>query len=188
MRKLVVFNSVSLDGYFVDMNGDMSWAKNDTPDAEWDAFVAGNASGGGMLLFGRVTYQLMASFWPTSFAIEHMPVVAEGMNNMPKIVFSRTLDRAAWDNTRLVKDHMAAEVRGMKSEPGPGMAILGSGSIVAQLAQERLIDEYQVVVVPIVLGAGKTMFEGVKQKLPLKLTKARAFGNGNVLLCYEPMP
>src|SRR6266536_5381369 len=96
MRKLVVFNHVTVDGYFVDKNGDMSWAKADHQDAEWSAFVAGNASGGGVLVFGRVTYELMAGFWPTPFAIESMPVVAAGMNNMPKVVFSRTLDHASW--------------------------------------------------------------------------------------------
>jgi dihydrofolate reductase len=86
MRKLVVFNHVSLDGYFTDENGDMSFARQDNPEAEWDAFVAGNASGGGMLLFGRITYELMASSWPTPFAAKHMPVVAERMNNLPKVV------------------------------------------------------------------------------------------------------
>jgi dihydrofolate reductase len=187
MRKLVVFNHVSLDGYFVDANGDMSWAKADHQDAEWNAFVAGNASGGGVLVFGRITYELMAGFWPTPFAIESMPAVAEGMNKMPKVVFSRTMDQASWNNTTLVKGDLAAEMRKLKQAPGEGMAILGSGSIVAQLAQEGLIDEYQIVVNPVVLGAGRTMFEGVKEKLSLKLTKTRAFGNGNVLLCYEPM-
>jgi dihydrofolate reductase len=187
MRKLIVFNHVSLDGYFVDKNGDMSWAKADHEDAEWNAFVAENASGEGVLVFGRVTYELMASFWPTPFAIETMPVVAEGMNSMPKVVFSRTLDQASWNNTTLVKGDLATEIRKMKQAPGPGMAILGSGSIVSQLAQESLIDEFQVVVNPIVLGKGRTMFEGVKEHLPLKLTKTRAFGNGNVLLVYEPM-
>jgi dihydrofolate reductase len=187
MRKLLVFNHVSLDGYFVDVNGDMSWAKADHQDAEWNAFVAENASGGGILVFGRVTYELMAGFWPTPFAIENMPVVAEGMNNMPKVVFSRTLDHVSWNNTTLVKGDLAAEIRRMKQEPGEGMAILGSGSIVSQLAQEGLIDEYQIVVNPVVLGAGRTMFDGVKEKLSLKLTKTRAFGNGNVLLRYEPM-
>ena len=187
MRKLLVFNHVSLDGYFVDKNGDMSWAKADHQDAEWNAFVAENASGEGVLLFGRITYELMAGFWPTPFAIENMPVVAEGMNSMPKVVFSRTLDQASWNNTTLVKGDLAAEIRKMKQEPGEGMAILGSGSIVSQLAQEGLIDEYQIVVNPVVLGAGRTMFDGVKEKLSLKLTKTRAFGNGNVLLCYEPM-
>jgi dihydrofolate reductase len=185
MRKLLVFNHVTLDGYFVDLKGDMSWAHKDDP--EWNAFVAENAGGGGQLIFGRVTYDLMAGFWPTPFAIESMPVVAAGMNNMPKVVFSRTMDQAAWNNTRLVKGDLAAEIRKLKQEPGEGLVILGSGSLVAQLAQEGLIDEYQFVVNPVVLGAGKTMFEGVKEKLNLKLTRTRAFGNGNVLLCYEPM-
>jgi dihydrofolate reductase len=106
---------------------------------------------------------------------------------MPKVVFSRTLDHASWNNTTLLKGDPAAEMRKMKQETGEGLAILGSGSIVSQLAQEGLIDEYQVVVNPVVLGKGRTMFDGVKDKLSLKLTKTRAFGNGNVLLCYEPM-
>ncbi|HXG65337.1 MAG TPA: dihydrofolate reductase family protein [Blastocatellia bacterium] len=187
MRKLVVFNHVTLDGYFVDKNGDMSWAKADHQDAEWNAFVAENASGGGVLVFGRITYDLMAGFWPTPFAMETMPVVAERMNNLPKVVFSKTLDKASWNNTKLVKGDPAAEIRKIKQELGEGMVILGSGSIVSQLAQEGLIDEYQIVVNPVVLGKGRTMFDGVKEKLTLKLTKTRAFGNGNVLLCYEPV-
>ena len=83
---------------------------------------------------------------------------------------------------------IASEIRQMKTEPGEGMAILGSGSIVSQLALEGLIDEYQVVVNPVVLGAGRTMFNGIKEKLNLKLTRTRAFGNGKVFLCYEPAP
>ena len=185
MRKLVVFNHVTLDGFFAGINGDMSWAHKD--DAEWNAFAAENASGGGQLIFGRITYELMAGFWPTPYAIENIPVVAERMNNLPKVVFSRTLDQTSWNNTKLVKGDIAAEIRKMKKEPGEGMAILGSGSVVSQLAQEGLIDEYQIVVNPVVLGKGRTMFDGIKGKLTLKLTKTRAFGNGNVLLCYEPM-
>jgi dihydrofolate reductase len=178
---------VSLDGYFTDANGNMSFAHKDNQDAEWDAFVAGNASGGGMLLFGRITYELMARFWPTPFAAENMPIVAERMNNLPKVVFSRTLDKASWNNTKLVKGDMTGEIRKMKQEPGEDMAILGSGSIVSQLAQHGLIDEYQIVVNPVALGRGRTMFDGIKEKVPLQLTKTRTFGNGNVLLCYEPM-
>jgi dihydrofolate reductase len=185
MRKLVVFNHVTLDGYFVDMNGDMSWAHKN--DAEWKAFAEGNAKGDGPLLFGRITYELMASYWPTPLASKNDPVLAERMNNLPKVVFSRTLDKASWNNTKLVKGDMAAEIRKMKKEPGEGMAILGSGSIVSQLAQEGLIDEYQIVVNPIVLGKGRTLFDGLRKKLTLKLTKTRAFGNGNVFLRYEPL-
>jgi dihydrofolate reductase len=186
MRKLIVFNHVSLDGYFVDMNGDMSWAHSSHEDEEWNAFVADNANGGGTLVFGRVTYDLMAGFWPTPVALQSLPALAERMNNLPKIVFSRTMDKASWNNTKLVKGDIAAEIARMKQETGEGMAILGSGSIVSQLAHEGLIDEYQIVVNPIVLGKGRTMFYGVKDRLNLKPTKTRAFGNGNVLLCYEP--
>lgn len=185
MRRLIVFNQVSLDGYFAGTNGDISWAHKDATDAEWNAFVADNAGGGGLLVFGRVTYEMMAAYWPTPLASKNDPVVAERINKLPKIVFSRTLDRASWSNTTLVKGDIAAEIRKLKQQPGPGMAILGSGSIVSQLAQEGVIDEYQVVVNPVVLGKGRTMFDGIPQRLTLKLTKTRTFANGNVLLCYE---
>jgi dihydrofolate reductase len=186
MRKLVVFNHISLDGYFVDGAGTMRWAKGGNQDAEWNAFVAENSGSGGTLLFGRITYDLMNSYWPTPLALQHDAVVAERMNHLPKVVFSRKLDKATWNNTRLLKGDLATEVRKLKNEPGPGIAILGSGSIVAQLAPLGLVDEYQVVVNPSVLGQGRTMFEGVKDKLSLRPTKTRTFANGNVYLCYEP--
>jgi dihydrofolate reductase len=176
---------VTLDGYIADINGDMSWAHKQ--DAEWNTFVQENASGGGELLFGRITYELMTSYWPTPYAMKNDPIVAERMNNLPKVVFSRTLEKASWNNTKLVKGDMAAEIRKMKKKPGENMVVFGSGSVVSQLAQEGLIDEYQIVVNPVALGKGRTMFEGIKEKLTLKLTKTRTFGNGNVLLCYEPM-
>jgi dihydrofolate reductase len=185
MQRLISFTQVTLDGYFTGRNGDLSWAHEGQQDAEWNAFVAGNASGGGQLLFGRITYELMVSYWPTPAALERDPVVADRMNKLPKVVFSRTLDQASWDNTRLVKGDLVTEVRKMKQEPGEGMAILGSGSIVSQLAQAGLIDEYQIVVKPVVLGEGRTLFGGIKQKLTLTLAKTRAFTNGNVLLSYE---
>jgi dihydrofolate reductase len=185
MRKIIVFNNISLDGYFTDQNNDMNWAHRDDP--EFNAFTAENASGEGMLLFGRKTYDLMASFWPTPQAAQMMPEVAAGMNRMPKVVFSRAMDKATWNNTTLVKSDPAGAVRKMKNEPGPDMVIFGSGSIVSLLAGHGLIDEYQFVVVPIVLGAGRTMFEGLKNRVNLKLTKTRIFGNGNVFLCYEPV-
>jgi len=187
-RRLIVFNQVSLDGYFVDRNGDMSWAHKPAGDAEWDAFVAGNATGGGELLFGRVTYEMMAAFWPSAQAIARLPVVADGMNRAPKVVFSRTLDRVAWNNTRLVKAGLAVEIRRMKHEPGPSMVILGSGTLVSQLAQEGLIDEFQIVVVPVALGSGRTLFDGITTTLSFTLTNTRRFRNGNVLLYYAPTP
>lgn len=185
MQKLIVFNHVSLDGYFTDARGDMSFAYNESPDTEWDAFVAGNAGGGGTLVFGRVTYEFMAGFWPTPAAAESMPEVARQMNALPKVVFSRTMEQATWNNTRLVKSDLAGEIRKLKDETGGGMVILGSGSIVSQLTREGLIDEYQIIVDPVVLGAGRTLFEDIQEKLPLKLKQSRTFNNGNVLLLYE---
>ena len=185
MPKLGVFNAVSMDGYFSDVKGDMSWAHSGKPDPEWEAFTSGNAQGGGRLLFGRITYELMTQYWPTPLAMQQNPAVAEHMNNLSKVVFSRTLDNASWKNTRLVKDGLIEEVSKMKREPGEDMVILGSGSIVSQLAEAGLIDEYQLVVVPLILGKGKTMFAGVKEKLNLKLTQSRSFANGNVVLSYK---
>jgi dihydrofolate reductase len=187
MGKLLVFNMLSLDGYFVDMKGDMSWAHADRNDEEWNNFVSGNARSGGTLVFGRITYELMASWWPTKAAAEMDPVVAERMNALPKLVFSRTMDKAEWSNTRLVREGLGREIRKQKAE-GVDMAVMGSGSLVAQLAEESLVDEYQFVMIPIVLGSGRTLFGGLTKRMSLKLVNSRTFRNGNVLVCYEPKP
>ena len=186
MRRLIAFNHITLDGYFVGANGDFSWAHHGDEDSEYSAFVAQNTSADGQLLFGRVTYELMAGYWPTPLADQHDPAVAQGMNRMSKIVFSRTLKQASWNNTKLVKGDLVSEIRKMKNESGPGMAILGSGSIIQQLALADVIDEYQMIVDPVALGKGRTMFDGISETLNLRLTKTRTFGNGKVYLCYEP--
>jgi dihydrofolate reductase len=184
MRKILVFNMVSLDGCFTDAGGDMSWAHRHDP--EWLAFVGENASQDAVLLFGRVTYDMMASYWPTPQALAANRTVAERMNGLQKVVFSRTLDAAAWQNTTLVKGDIVKAVEKLKASDGPNMVIMGSGSIVAQLSEARLIDEYEVVVVPVALGAGRSMFDGMKERLSLRLTRSRAFANGNVVLWYQP--
>ena len=185
MRKLTVFNHVSLDGYIQDASGDMSWAHAGA-DAEWDAFVESNARGGGVLVFGRVTYELMARYWPTEMAKQNDPVVAERMNAAEKIVFSRKMKAATWANTRLIADDPVTAVHRLKEEDGDDMAMFGSGSIVAQLAPAGLVDTYQIVVNPLILGGGRTMFEGVPGPIRLRRTQTRTFGNGNVVLWYAP--
>jgi len=186
MRKLISFTMTSLDGYFTDKNGDMRWAKERPDDGEWSAFSEENAKGGGVLVFGRVTYDQMASFWPTTMAAQMMPVVAERMNHLPKIVISRTIKEAAWNNTTVLSGDLVSEIRRLKAEEGPDMAILGSGSIVAQLASAGLIDTFQVAIFPLALGAGRTIFDDVPEKIQLKLVNSRTFANGNVVLNYEP--
>jgi dihydrofolate reductase len=183
MRRLSVFNLVTLDGYFAGRDGDISWHN---VDPEFNEYALEKSTSGNTLLFGRVTYQLMASYWPTPEAIKNDPLVAKGINSAQKVVFSRTIDRADWNNTRVVKDDLLGEVRRMKQESGKDLTILGSGSLVSQLAQVGLIDEYQILLNPVVIGAGKTMFEGVTDKLSFKLTDTRTFGNGNVLIRYAP--
>ena len=164
----------------------MSWAHVRENDPEWDAFVSGNARGGGLLVFGRITYEMMASYWPSPMAAQNDPIVAERMNNLPKLVFSRSLGKTEWRNARLAKDGLVEEIRRRKAQGKEDMAIMGSGSLVAQLTQEGLIDEFQIAIVPVILGEGRTMFEGVTAKPRLKLLSSRSFDNGNVFLRYAP--
>jgi dihydrofolate reductase len=173
---------VTLEGYFTSSSGELSWAHKDPNDAEWNTFIRGNASSNAALLFGRVTYQLMASYWPTSFAKQRDPIVAERMNSAKKIVFSRTLSEVAWSNTTLMKDRLAEEVRKIKQ--AEDTAILGSGTLVKQLTEEGLIDEYHLVINPVILGQGRTLFDGLTNRPNLKLANTRTFQNGNVLLVY----
>jgi dihydrofolate reductase len=185
-RKLAVFNNVSLDGYFTDAHNDMSFFKRDAgEDREFDAFVAANASGESILVFGRVTYEMMASFWPSPAAAQMLPEVAKGMNASKKIVFSRTLSEASWNNTTLINRDAVQAMRELKEQPGPPLVILGSGSLVAQLTQAHLIDKYLIMLAPVVAGAGRTMFESVTTSPAFKLTSTRSFANGNVYLTYE---
>ncbi len=184
MRKVSVFNFVTLNGYFKGPNGDISWHKH---GAEENEYAAKMLKSGNTLLFGRVTYEMMASYWPTPIAIKNDLIVAEGMNNADKIVFSKTLKKVEWNKTKLVKDNIAEEIKKMKQMPGKDMTLLGSGSIVTQFAEQGLIDEYQIMVDPVVLGDGTPIFKNIKHTLALKLTTTRTFKSGVVLLCYQPV-
>src|SRR6266496_5967963 len=115
MRKVFLFNMVSLDGFFEGPNRDISWHN---VDEEFNEFAINQLNEVDTLLFGRVTYEGMASYWPTEFAISNDPIVAGLMNSLPKIVFSTTLDKAEWNNTRLVNDNAAEEVSKLKGRPG----------------------------------------------------------------------
>jgi dihydrofolate reductase len=184
MRKLFVFNMTSLDGYFEGPERDISWHR---VDAEFNEYAIAMLNSVDLLLFGRVTYELMARHWPTPEVMKNDPLVAERMNNLWKVVFSRTLDRVSWHNTRLVKENIEEEIIKMKKQAGKDMALLGSGGVMTEFAQRGLIDEYRIMVNPVVLGSGNPLFKDIKEKLNLELVDTRTFGNGNVLLSYRPV-
>lgn len=184
MRKVSVFNSVSMDGYYTDANNDMSWAHEGANDPELMEFTKGNAQGENALVFGRITYEMMAASWPTPEMKKKMPDVAKGMNEAPKYVFSRTLDEATWENTTLLKEDPVKAIARIKQTPGPDLTLLGSGTIVAQLAEAGLIDEVQLMIVPVVLGAGKSHFAGVTGKPWWSLSRSKAFKKGRVFVAY----
>ena len=184
MRKLTVFNFMTLNGFYKGPNEDISWHKNN--DEEKDAFASDASKSGSVLLFGRVTYQMMEKYWPTPMAKQNSPEVAEGMNESEKVVFSKTLKSTNWNNTRIVRDNLVDEVKKMKKEKGNDLTILGSGTIVTQLAENNLIDSYMFMVDPVVLGEGTPIFHGIKRQPDLKLTDTRKFKSGVVLLTYQP--
>ena len=180
MRRLIMWNMVTLDGYF---EGSKPW------DIGWHEFAWGEelerlgleqTGAAGALLFGRATYQGMAEYWPSAKG-----EVADIMNAIPKIVFSRTLQRADWNNTRLVRDDAVAEVRRLKQEAGKDLMIYGSAKLVASLTRARLIDEYRIGLHPVVLGAGMPLVQDVRELMKMKLLEARALKTGVVLLRYE---
>lgn len=184
MRKLTVFNFITLDGYFEGaVKGDISWHKH---GGEENQYAGAMLQSGSTLLFGRITYEMMASYWPTPAAIKNDPIVAPGMNNADKIVFSRTLQNPAWNNTTVVNGNIKEEVKKMKQLPGKDMTLLGSGSILTQFAEWGLIDEYQIMIDPVVLGNGTSIFKNIKHPPDLKLTASKVFSSGIVLLCYQP--
>jgi dihydrofolate reductase len=183
MRKVIFFMLTSLDGYFEGPDRDINWHK---VDEEFNEFAIQQTGEFGALLFGRVTYELMASYWPTEAAKRDDPIVAGLMNSLPKIVFSKTLQKVEWNNTRLVKDNFEEEISKLKGQPGKDIAIFGSSDLTVSLTQMGLVDEFRIMVNPVVLGDGKPLFKGIRNKLDMKLIKTRTFGNGNVLLYYAP--
>jgi dihydrofolate reductase len=181
MSKLIQWNVLSLDGYF---EGAKSW------DVEWfhsfldkdqEEFSIEQLRQAGALLFGRVTYEGMAAYWQTATG-----VVAEYMNSLPKVVFSRTLERAEWNNTRLIRDNAAEEAAKLKREMDADLFVFGSGQLCATLLEAGLFDEVRLGVAPVILGCGVTLFGRDLSRVRLKLLEARPLNSGTVILRYEP--
>ena len=184
MRKVIVSNLMTLDGFFAGPAGELDWFVWDVEMAEYMKEQLGALD---TILFGRVTYQMMADYWPTARSPEEDPAIIEAMNTLPKIVFSTTLAKTEWQNSRLVKNDIDEEVAKLKQEPGKDMVIFGSGSIVSAFTRSGLIDEYRIFINPVVLGLGMPMFTGLNQRLKLQTLGTKTFPCGAVLLQYRPV-
>lgn len=183
MAKLIVFDMMTLDGFFAGPGDDIDWHN---VDSEFNDFAAEQLDTADTLIFGRVTYDLMAHYWPTEEALMDDPVVAEQMNTIPKVVFSRTMEKADWQNTRVFNGNVEQVIGDSKRKSGKNLLVLGSANLAASLRQFKLIDEYRVMVNPVILGEGVPLFKHTRDRQPLKLVRTEVFDSGNVLLCYEP--
>ena len=182
MRKLIMWNMVTLDGSFEGANKwDIDWHDRAWGD-ELQQLSTDQLQSADMLLFGRVTYQGMAGYWTAESG-----QTAEFMNGIQKVVFSRTLQSADWNNTRIAQDAVS-EVKRLKEQSGKDMFIFGSADLSASLMRQGLIDEYRLGLTPIVLGSGNPLFKPLPDSIPLKLLEARALKTGCVILRYAPEP
>jgi len=195
MRRIVMFNRVTLEGYFAAADGSLDWV---VQDEEIDKSGAGAVSQFDTVLFGRRTYELFEKFWPHALddsmtaqdphrparRSAEMRAMAVMLNDAQKLVFSRTLREATWKNSRLIREFDAREIESLKGQAGKDMIIFGSGAIVSQLTAHRLIDEYQFVVSPMLLGGGRPLLTGISNQMRLNLQESKAYKSGNVMIRY----
>ena len=196
MRRIIVFEHMSADGYFTSQDGTLAWT---VPDEELDRMGAGGTGGADMILFGRRTYDMFESFWPKVVsdaptapdphaegrATAEARAMGEWINAATKWVFSRTRKEVSWNNSHLRREIDAREIEGQKRSPGKDIMIFGSGSVVSRLTELGLVDAYDLIVAPVLLGRGRPLIDGLSSSHRLKLAEARPFRSGNVLLHYE---
>jgi len=195
MRKIVVFDRVSADGYYSAMDGNLNWA---VPEPELDKAAAGSLDGAGTMLFGRRTYDMFESFWPNVLGDgptapdphaagrrnAEMHAMAVWINASEKVVFSRTRQSVTWTNSRLVPEFDPRQVAALKEQPGRDIMVFGSGSIASLLAEHDLVDEYQLIINPILLGGGQSLMRGVSAPRKVELIESTTYPSGNVKLRY----
>ncbi|MGH8607254.1 MAG: dihydrofolate reductase family protein [Gammaproteobacteria bacterium] len=176
MKKVIFQMSVSLDGY-----DEIDWH---LVDNEFNAYAVEMLDASDVLIMGRKTYELMAGYWPT--AADNDPIVKEKMNSTPKLVFSRTLKKVEWQNSRLATSSIAEEVARLKQVPGDGLLPVGGSELATSFLEQGLMDELRIILTPILLGEGKTVFDGIKKRYPLRLLSTKKFKSGNVVVIYQP--
>jgi dihydrofolate reductase len=179
MPKLILWDMISLDGFFEGPNkGDIDWF---VFDDELEKYILETQSDVGTLVFGRNTYEMMAAYWPSAEGR-----IADFMNSVPKVVFTTTLPEAAWNNSRLVRDNVSAEVSRLKQQPGGDIFCFGSADFASTLINDGLVDEYRIGINPILLGSGVPFFKGSDSRRKLKLVDTKALKSGLVILHYQP--
>jgi dihydrofolate reductase len=187
MRKIFLFMMTSVDGYFEGPGHDLSWHN---VDAEFNDFAQAQMKEADAILFGRRTYQLMESYWPTKSGIEDDPEVAHLMNETPKVVVSSSLknvrETKIWKHVRLINENVEEQIRSLKQEKGGNIILLGSSNLSVSLLEWGLLDEIRIMIAPVVIGKGTPLFDGIKDKFSFQLTQTRNFSNGNILLFYNP--
>jgi dihydrofolate reductase len=195
MRRIVTFNRVSADGYFAEPDGGLGWV---VPEEALDRGAADNLGGADTILFGRRTYDMFESFWPHALAdaataedphaagrrTPEMRAMAEWINDAAKLVVSRSRKEVTWRNSRILPELDPREIKALKEQPGKDIMVFGSGTIVSQLTEHGLVDEYRFVVGPVLLGGGRPLVSGVPASTRLKLVECREYPSGNVVLSY----
>lgn len=184
MRKINSFTFTTLNGFYKGPDEDISWHMQDR-GADEDKYSMNLMKSDNILLFGRRTYEMMVKWWASDEAKRSMPEFTEIMNTADKVVFSSTMKHADWENTKVISGDLIVEAKKMKQEAQKDMTILGSGSIIAQLAEYNLIDEYKILIDPLVIGKGTPLFNDIKEQVDLELISGRTFKSGSVLLKYR---
>jgi len=178
MRKITSFIFQSLNGFYKGADEDISWHVH---SEEGNEYSEKEMQADNILLFGSVTYELMYNFWPTKSAYEHFPVVAERMNSSEKIVLSNSLKKSEWNNTSIISGDTVQKIRELKSTKGKDITILGSGKVVRSLTDAVLIDEYKIMIDPVALGEGTSIFSGIKNNADLKFKSLNTFSKSGVI-------
>lgn len=181
MRKITAFLFTSLNGYYKGENNDIDWHANGPEEIE---FAQNKLQEGKTLLFGRKTYEMMRNFWTSPMAYELFPNVALRLNQAEKVVCSRTLSNEDWNNTTIISDKLEEQIKALKETEGEDITLMGSATLLKQLAEADLVDEYEIMVDPVLLGSGTPAFEGLKKNLELQITDARLFRESGTLLLY----
>jgi len=183
MRKIIVSNLITIDGYFEGLNQDLSWF---VTDSDFFDFAVKQLDEVDTILFGRITYEQMAAYWPDAKTDDAaMAAIKDKMNSLQKIVFSKTLKTVEWNNSKLIKEHITDAIIKLKQQPGKDMVIFGSGTIVSELTALKLIDEYRLIVNPVILSNGNPLFKSINEKVNLRLINMKVLDSGSVIMYYQ---